>query len=479
MDGPSSISILEVLKNKDTSTSGMIVSSLVDVVDVPSSHDWMSVGAPPTLYTASEPGLLTTFTTPVSILTRKDGAKYTSNYTLEKETHVAVLKVFPWKVTSLSKSVVETLRQRGNVQCFTGVSGVKSRGLELIMAQLHHEVSEKKKLFKFNGCSVKINDFLVKLYKVTMGDNKKKKVLKIVSEPSAFKSKFVTMIVIVIRLINLNALVCRLAIIDNPNFDDRSKETLLCLFSGGKVNVARINMSDHVQLCTHFIVLSNTQHFIGDKWSVLAGELGMRRDEMKVEKSVRYICEVFEKPENHNRPVSKKNLPTMAVGLTMDFLRPFMAFANTLSNVSREVSPSQPHETQSVSNIEEEYQKQLTHNVSIETVVTLCTLCLNETPLLPVVNVHISSVDKVIDYLHTKQAKKGYSAVKHIFMGYAKTVETLLYKYFSYFHFSHGLPVRSKEVEQLQENQGLQGTTLLTLCPLSLTLNNPSELSAV
>ncbi|KAJ8871808.1 hypothetical protein PR048_028148 [Dryococelus australis] len=52
---------------------------------------------------------------------------------------------------------------------------------------------------------------------------------------------------------------------------------------------------------------------------------------------------------------------------SMDFLRPFMAFASTLSNVSFEVLPSQPHETQSVSNIKEGYQSEHEDEVTCHT----------------------------------------------------------------------------------------------------------------
>lgn len=133
--------------------------------------------------------------------------------------------------------------------------------------------------FQFNGCVEFINQFLIALYNVVTGVNDKKNVLEIVSPPSAYKSTFVTMIADAM----INTGYCnknnryerfgfqdisnvRLAIIDDPNFDEAARDTLLCLFSGDKVNIARKNMSDDVLLKTPFIVLSNKNMFPGKKW---------------------------------------------------------------------------------------------------------------------------------------------------------------------------------------------------------------------
>ncbi|KAJ8870901.1 hypothetical protein PR048_027202 [Dryococelus australis] len=137
----------------------------------------------------------------------------------------------------------------------------------------------------------------------------------------------------------------------------------------------------------------------------------------------------------------------MAVGFIHGFLAAIYGIcASSLSNVSREVSPSQPHETQNVSNIEE-YQCEDEDEVTCHTLGEQSTDNVSDRDSGNVVHtvpkwdtstsgrkhtvtgkpsMSVSSVAKVTDYLLTKHVKRGYSAVKHIFMGYAETVDTLL-----------------------------------------------------
>ncbi|KAJ8875220.1 hypothetical protein PR048_023115 [Dryococelus australis] len=130
---------------------------------------------------------------------------------------------------------------------------------------------------------------------------------------------------------------------------------------------------------------------------------------------------VSEKPENHNKSANqKKTYQQCQWGEYMDFFWPFVAFATTLSNVFREITPSQPQEMQNVPAVREnqnENEDEDTYSGSF--VLGLPQQDISNSrhkrPLTGKPLTLVTSVNKV---------KREYSAVEHLFLGYAKTVGT-------------------------------------------------------
>ncbi|KAJ8891200.1 hypothetical protein PR048_010715 [Dryococelus australis] len=280
----------------DSPADPMEYPSSIDIwdgdVDARCSRDWLSVGDPSTTSTSSDSGQVATSKMSSVILSKQDGNRPEEGLVEAcpkgsglgcgslPERH---LRRGCGDVPLQSKYEVDP--GQGSLDCQGLVlleSVLKGRlSVEMLVKDYYMTIEETKDWvwlllrIQFNDNEEDVSHFLVTLYHVVTAQNDKKNVLEIVSDPSACKSTFITMVgdamlnTSYCNCVNRYERFCfqNIANVRLAIFDDGAKGTLLCLFSSDKVNLARKNQSDYVQLNTPFVVLSNKSHFNGVKWN--------------------------------------------------------------------------------------------------------------------------------------------------------------------------------------------------------------------
>lgn len=158
-------------------------------------------------------------------------------------------------------------------------------------------------LFQFDGCKIKIRDFLHDIYYILNKRKGKYNALSIVGPPTSFKSTFIKMIssfmlttgfITSINKYNVfglqNCKDKRLVVFDDCKFDPGQIETLKALFSGDDSSVSVKYKQDFTLPKTPFIIIANNDEFKHSVWENRIIKYNWKTYNKIIEKQLYPLC---------------------------------------------------------------------------------------------------------------------------------------------------------------------------------------------